>query len=214
MQIDLPSKVKVFLWKAAQGILPTFKVLHQHRIPVAAICSRCNQEEETIWQALRSCQSAATVWENVHFEWNSTNVFEPHYTNWLKEKLLRFNKSQLQFLGATLWMIWKDRNAEIHGEKRKPASVIVSGIRQYIDDYNKAQLLELRGCQQTQAKWLHPPLNAYKVNFDGAFKASTKTGGIKVVIRDVDGNLMGSIQIIYKEENLKLKIEKFKNFQK
>lgn len=89
-------------------------------------------------------------------------------------------------------MIWKDRNAEIHGEKRKPASVIVSGIRQYIDDYNKAQLLELRGCQQTQAKWLHPPLNAYKVNFDGAFKASTKTGGIKVVIRDVDGNLMGS----------------------
>ncbi|XWS59874.1 hypothetical protein CRYUN_Cryun08bG0159100 [Craigia yunnanensis] len=41
-------------------------------------------------------------------------------------------------------------------------------------------------------RWIPPSAGIYKINFDGAVNKTTKMGGIGVVIRNVEGAVMGA----------------------
>ncbi|KAI3908747.1 hypothetical protein MKW98_029297 [Papaver atlanticum] len=55
-KINCPSKLKVFLWKAAHQGLPSFTVLHRASLtPTAAQCSQCSLEDEMNDHILFQC---------------------------------------------------------------------------------------------------------------------------------------------------------------
>ena len=60
--LSLPQKIKVFLWRACIGILPTNVFLcHQHMRQDGA-CPCCTHELETVVHALWACVAANDVW--------------------------------------------------------------------------------------------------------------------------------------------------------
>ncbi|KAK6144804.1 hypothetical protein DH2020_021624 [Rehmannia glutinosa] len=60
--LPIPPKVQVFLWKCAQGILPTSQALISKGVKMEPYCKRCGEYEETAEHALRDCEWVKLFW--------------------------------------------------------------------------------------------------------------------------------------------------------
>ena len=61
-KLKLPSKIKVFVWRACQEILPTKGNLAHRRIIQDGRCEACKQETKTVLHALWGCGVTRDVW--------------------------------------------------------------------------------------------------------------------------------------------------------
>ncbi|XWS35182.1 hypothetical protein CRYUN_Cryun21dG0104000 [Craigia yunnanensis] len=93
-----------------------------------------------------------------------------------------------------MWSIWNWRNAEVvNGEKRN-AQGILDHSDSYIKEYLNAQKqINYNGTQETQ-RWIAPPLGTFKVNFDGALNIKDVIRGVRIVVRDRAGKIIGAFQ--------------------
>ena len=89
--------------------------------------------------ALRTCNTAKEVWQQLNYAWDTTESTQGETRDWIQYKVQGLNLKQLQELVITLWMIWNARNGELQGEERKPATVIAKSVTQYIAEFNAAQ---------------------------------------------------------------------------
>ncbi|KAL5816757.1 hypothetical protein ACOSQ3_025135 [Xanthoceras sorbifolium] len=60
-RVNLPSKIKLFLWKASKGWLLALQVLHRRHLQVFDCCPCCGLESESIQHALWFCNSLCEV---------------------------------------------------------------------------------------------------------------------------------------------------------
>ena len=51
-KLNIPNKVKFFLWQACTNSIPTMLNLHKRRIVPSSVCSLCHVGEESILHAL------------------------------------------------------------------------------------------------------------------------------------------------------------------
>uniref|UniRef100_A0A7N2MF44 Reverse transcriptase zinc-binding domain-containing protein n=1 Tax=Quercus lobata TaxID=97700 RepID=A0A7N2MF44_QUELO len=61
-KLDVPPKVRTFLWRACSEILPTRANLARKRLPIDPRCDICRHEEETVCHVLWECPLATNVW--------------------------------------------------------------------------------------------------------------------------------------------------------
>ncbi|KAK5787366.1 hypothetical protein PVK06_042020 [Gossypium arboreum] len=54
-QTDLPSKVKITIWRLFNNYIPTYCNLHYRRLRSSAVCPRCSDGTETIKHVFRDC---------------------------------------------------------------------------------------------------------------------------------------------------------------
>ena len=60
-KLDVPSKVKIFLWRLAQQSIPTADVLHHRNMSTVDSCGLCGATDS--WQhSLLHCHVACSVW--------------------------------------------------------------------------------------------------------------------------------------------------------
>ena len=60
-KIDVPSKLKIFLWRLAQQSIPTADLLHHRNMSTVSSCGLCGAEDS--WQhSLLHCTVARCVW--------------------------------------------------------------------------------------------------------------------------------------------------------
>ena len=57
-KLHIPTKIKVFMWRACHDILPTFEKLRQRRIIENDLCPICNRVPEIILHAVWECAAA------------------------------------------------------------------------------------------------------------------------------------------------------------
>ncbi|XVF79161.1 hypothetical protein PTKIN_Ptkin14bG0197700 [Pterospermum kingtungense] len=98
----------------------------------------------------------------------------------------------MQF-GVLSWVIWTDRNKELHGEGKKKASRAAKFALDYIREYNLAQGSSSCAQQREKVVWVPPPESYYKVNFDGSLHEQNRIGGIGVIVRNSSGEVMGAL---------------------
>ncbi|KAL5843878.1 hypothetical protein ACOSQ4_009836 [Xanthoceras sorbifolium] len=55
-RMNIPPKVKVFLWKACHNWLPTFSVLTAKKLPVDVLCPVCKLASESVGHTLWFCR--------------------------------------------------------------------------------------------------------------------------------------------------------------
>lgn len=60
-KLELPNKVRNFLWQAATNVLPSAVNLVNRRVVILPICSLCNAYDETVTHALLECEFARLV---------------------------------------------------------------------------------------------------------------------------------------------------------
>ncbi|GMY19031.1 putative ribonuclease h protein [Fagus crenata] len=60
--VQVPQKIKVFMWKACSNIFPTCTMLFDRNIGSNFSCSVCGEEAETRDHIFMECQTAITAW--------------------------------------------------------------------------------------------------------------------------------------------------------
>ncbi|KAK3204344.1 hypothetical protein Dsin_018390 [Dipteronia sinensis] len=55
-KLQIPSKIKLFLWKAYNNMLPTCEIFAQRNIPVVSLCPLCKSKNESALHGLWSCR--------------------------------------------------------------------------------------------------------------------------------------------------------------
>ena len=100
-KLNVPPKVRTFLWRACSGCLPTRENLHKKRIRVEERCELCHHHSETIshdvWALFRG-----TIQKCSHETDDFFLLFKM-----LQQKLC---SSDLEKWAITAWSIWNGRN--------------------------------------------------------------------------------------------------------
>ncbi|XP_076883258.1 uncharacterized protein LOC143531975 [Bidens hawaiensis] len=115
-----PSKVKIFVWRAIDGRIPTKSALAYRGITFSdLLCPFCSIEDEDVDHLLASYPFSVAIWEEV-CRW----VKIPSSSNFVDVKSILFfgngwssNKVKKKLLitvfFATMWSLWCNRNKKI-----------------------------------------------------------------------------------------------------
>lgn len=62
-QLNILSKIKIFLWKAIHDFLPTMHTLYKRGLDVVPLCPSCSTKTETALHSLFICKRAGSIWQ-------------------------------------------------------------------------------------------------------------------------------------------------------
>ncbi|KAM6564495.1 hypothetical protein CsatB_024493 [Cannabis sativa] len=220
-KLQLPSKLRIFVWKVFHNVLPVASELNRRHIAASPYCPLCKLQQETIPHALFLCSRAKEVWKISNLNLN----FKLAASSSAEEFLLYVSghTSTLEFeqFLTLCWSIWFERNAEFHDKPAKCPTAIKDFALQYIAKYQSVHAKSNVPCPDvapaapfptsTSAApsvdpWKAPPQGTYKLNTDAAFDKTNKIIGIGAVLRDSSGFIKAafskSIHGSYKAEEM------------
>ncbi|KAF5203824.1 Reverse transcriptase zinc-binding domain [Thalictrum thalictroides] len=138
--VNIPYKIKVFIWCLIWGRLLTVDRLRRLGTPIPNRCSLCQREEETIDHLFQTCSFTKTVWEalldGVDDTWGSNQVHgetKIWLQGWPKLNSNRWGTTVWKLTPyAVLWAVWKSRNEVIFNDKSFSAERVVMRAKAYI----------------------------------------------------------------------------------
>ncbi|KAA3481359.1 reverse transcriptase [Gossypium australe] len=188
--IDLPTKLKVNMWKASWNYLPTRVNLLHKKLLIEASCPRCGLETETLNHLFRECPVSVEMWSYLS-EVKLTQDTNADFKQWLTSSsaLLSFDLCRL-FCGA-LWAIWGDRNARVHEKTSKTGNEVAGFVRNYIQELDGVKTIVVK-FPKAVSRWKYPPYQFVKINFDGAYDMKEQFSASGIVARDSEGEVLAS----------------------
>lgn len=60
--LEIPEKVKIFMWRAIKNLLPSAKNLWKRKVLQESICQRCNRNVESINHTLLDSKATKKIW--------------------------------------------------------------------------------------------------------------------------------------------------------
>ncbi|KAM6551364.1 hypothetical protein CsatB_001172 [Cannabis sativa] len=209
--LSIPSKVRIFLWRAMHDCLPVLNTLHLRHISDTSLCSLCHHEKETIIHALFRCTRPKKFWRSSHFSLD--NILSPHAT--LQEIMIRastlYSQLELEQFICILWSLWTERNKECHGTKPHPVELLLFKSNSYLEEFHAARLVQpshqklLSHQQNSMAqppavspiqpppKWLNPPSGRLKLNTDAAVDKAKQITGFGAILCNSSGDCIAAM---------------------
>ena len=199
-KVQVPSKVRMFLWRLAHQSLPTGDVRHHRHMADTSVCSICGAEDS--WRhSLLNCTMSRCVWAlaNEGVTQHMNMIEEPSAKQWIFSLIDTLDHADFVEMVVTLWAIWYARRRLIHeGEQQSPMSTFMF-VRSFLDDL--AQTPAPSNGQRRMApiapalKWIKPPSGCAKINADAAIAKTGEGGSLAVVCRSEDGVFLGASAI-------------------
>lgn len=104
--LELPGKVRFFLWRTCRLCLPTATLLREKRVNIDSKCAWCRLEIESIEHVLFECEFARQVWNSVGLEDRvQINVGESTM-DLFKRLFSNVTKQQCVLFFLLCWNIW------------------------------------------------------------------------------------------------------------
>ncbi|KAL5566188.1 hypothetical protein UlMin_029352 [Ulmus minor] len=193
-RLRIPSKIRIFLWKAYHNWIPSLANLAKHGVPTQIRCPICNETDDTTLHALWGCK----ILEPLKVLCDSFIRFKLPSQCDLKEFLLiandRLSLENMEFLCVLLWRIWFRRNKWIHEQMWLDDESCFSWARQHLADFQDANFQkEVLPKQGASKPWQAPIFGWVKVNSDAAWCSKQKKFGMGAIIRDFTGKVLGSV---------------------
>jgi hypothetical protein len=132
-----PSKVVAFLWSLLLDRIPTRANLDIRHIldpDSSLLCVLCGRYVETSTHLFLHCDVTSLIWRGI-LNWLEINFITPqnlfvHFGCWDSEvSSKRLKKGFWLIWHATIWTIWKERNARIFNNKVKEVEELVDEIK-------------------------------------------------------------------------------------
>ncbi|XP_022751575.1 uncharacterized protein LOC111300197 [Durio zibethinus] len=184
----MPPKINIFGWRLNNGILPVFSNLRRRGIGVQDRCPICRQEEETIMHAFKRCRLASEIWKMDCWGDEWTNAEHECEKRWLSNLSKKGDRNSLEVGLVTCWVIW--HNKDIKNKVRRTDEETMAYVRQFMEEYEKAQSRSDVQIIQKSTRWTAPEEGYAKVNFDGALEVDDCVCGIGVVVKDELGKVL------------------------
>ena len=188
--LEVPNKYKNFLWHACRDSLPTKANLTRKTIISNPICDRCASMAKDTLNALWGCSGLNVVWDNERWSFRSREVFTnfKQLYRWLLEK-----GKPLQLFAIQVWCIWNQRNQSRLQQSCCLTKDLKHAAQERWNEIRSGNPLPNPIRPQPKPKWSVPPLNKYKINYDGAISKADNKAGIGVVVRNCNGKVMASL---------------------
>uniref|UniRef100_A0A803PBD0 Uncharacterized protein n=1 Tax=Cannabis sativa TaxID=3483 RepID=A0A803PBD0_CANSA len=137
--LKLPSKIRIFAWRAYHEALPTAATLQHRHISSTPQCPLCQMHLETINHVFFWCNRARQVWRNweSNINWHLSKTCS--FSDFLVYVSSLLQSDKVELFITILWCIWKARNADTHSKTPKSAMQIWQFANNYIAEYKKAQ---------------------------------------------------------------------------
>ncbi|CAL8167914.1 unnamed protein product [Prunus armeniaca] len=195
--LQVPNKIKFFLWRCIWGFLPSRKNLYHKKILNSPICPRCGKKVESVIHAIWACSEVKAIWSlspwsaNRH-EWRITS-----FKDLWQAVIVVSSKQEVDLFAFLCWDIWNDRNNLLfQGRSLESVSVFNKALA-YQTEFYSVTLAPIcshnrQGPSQSSVNW-HAPLDGqYKINVDGAAKLAGLLRGVGVVIRNGNKEFMAA----------------------
>ncbi|KAK3205547.1 hypothetical protein Dsin_019593 [Dipteronia sinensis] len=168
-RINVPNKIKLFLWKACNNWLSTRANLAMRGIPADSTCVLCYRSPETTKHALWGCAK-------------------------LKESI---QNEDLALLSVLIWRIWFLRNERIQNIVGLSFKEVVGWAKIYLAQFKEATAMDVveqrRMAAATVVRW-EPPLEyLYKINTDVAIKIAEAMAILCGIVFSKDMGLLPAV---------------------
>ncbi|KAH9763200.1 putative reverse transcriptase/RNA-dependent DNA polymerase [Citrus sinensis] len=167
-KLEVPTKVKNFIWRAVANVVPTTDNLIQRRVEVNSICPICNASNESLLHILVKCPFAKTCWllSLVGFVGGCTN-----FGVWLENLFTRCSSADCNIVAMICWSLWINRNGKVWRNKFGRVSTILNMAGQHLFQWQQAKknifiIYEPAALNHGSMYWERPREGWFKCNID------------------------------------------------
>nr|POF07997.1 putative ribonuclease h protein [Quercus suber] len=136
-KLNIPNKVKLFLWRACTDSIPTMLNLCKRKIVPSSACNLCHAGEESVLHALWSCEAVCLVWgscfpalpsEFSRALWNRQNKMRVSEVVWPLNQVVGVARRHLQELQQSRSSHYSGESPDGKAtEKSRAAAIVVEG---------------------------------------------------------------------------------------
>ncbi|KAL5772827.1 hypothetical protein ACOSP7_012443 [Xanthoceras sorbifolium] len=172
--LNIPAKVRMFVWRACRNLLPTRSLLAARRVLVGTVCPLCDAAVDSVLHSLWSCLSLVDAKAAVPFL--SGFLLVPEF----------------EFLLVLLWRFWFRRNRAVHSAPLLSVEETVGWSELFLADFQAAVAAPPPRCSSVVERWQAPSPGWVKINSDVAVDVRGRRLGFGVVFRDAGGKVLVS----------------------
>jgi len=197
-KVQVPSKIKIFLWRLARQSIPSRDVLHNRKMADSGNCLLCGMADS--WRhSLLECNMAKCVWARQKDDITGFlgGVQEQDAREWLATVLSSLPHDDRIRVLVTLWAIWYARRKAIYENSYQSPLSTHCFVERFIADLPTVAP-KPRAEQSTRdasARWIPPPPDFAKINVDAATSKNSASGSIAAVARDSSGVFLGASSV-------------------
>lgn len=185
--LDVPPKIRMFLWRVCSNILPHAMELFRRHIASHPFCSRCTSDFESTAHVLMTCRGLRDIWTSPPFE---LDLVDEQASPWTLFQTMKQRLPREDFLVAMViwWKAWDLLNKEVHGVEVAWQSDLVGWSRNFLHLYHESKiLLPHEAMEVLPSIWKPPDPGFIKVNVDVAFPTNADFIRVAMVARDSRG---------------------------
>lgn len=187
-KLPIPSKIRMFIWRACAGILPHKVGLFRRHIVSKPMCESCSKEVESLHHVFMVCRGMRDIWRSHPVNISTLGPQVSMLSIFLEMRRLLSPELFLVSL-VVCWKAWEIRNGEVHRDGRGFPPDLVSWATNFLECYRSAQLNNPSSKTPELPEQWHPPEgDAIKLNVDVAIPDSSTSFGISLVARDSSGS--------------------------
>ncbi|XP_074293640.1 uncharacterized protein LOC141620746 [Silene latifolia] len=125
-KLELPPKIKNFIWRVCKGALPCGINVQKCVVEADPTCQRCLRDIESEVHALVGCPFAQEVWEVASMD---DELFEAggggRMVNTVDFILKRLQHDEVCRFMVVLWACWNGRNKAYHSDEQVEPQVVL-----------------------------------------------------------------------------------------
>ena len=133
--MNVPPKVKSFMWRACSNILPTRENLRRRKVQVDERCELCCQQLETCAHLLWECPFARNVWAMVRGRVQKCSNEVQDFFHLFQMLGRKLTKEETEKWATLSWAIWNARNKLYFEKIQTHPKVIMEGALAILENY-------------------------------------------------------------------------------
>ncbi|KAH9710588.1 DNA mismatch repair protein MLH3 [Citrus sinensis] len=192
--LEVPGKVKHFIWCALVNVLPTADNLLSRKVDVSPICPICSAANESVYYCLVDCLFATSCWLLSSL---GTGRRCPSFFDWIEQTFIKCRKEECNLAIMVCWKLWLNRNDKVWNGHNEHAQNLVIAAGHYLFQWQEAKRKNFIIVEQVQLGhgsmcWAKPPLGWFKCNVDAGVFSSQGRYSFGGVIRDYGGGFVAA----------------------
>ncbi|XP_042972955.1 uncharacterized protein LOC122304757 [Carya illinoinensis] len=193
--LNVPMKIKLFVWKAAHNVLPTLQNLASKKIVAIDLCSICKREIESPLHVIWGCPAASDVWAMSSCPTHKWPISFPDFRTLWFSLCSKLDGDSLQLACFIMQRIWLRRNYFVHGKDLESPQQVVTAANADRDLFlcsltNTDAVPSNNTSDRGNIRWKKPEIRTLKANWDASVSTKLNRAGYGIIIRDEQGNTM------------------------
>jgi len=202
--MKIPQKIKVFLWCAGRGCLPTRERLRTRGVQCTDRCVHCEGSYENDWHVFFGCNKVEEVWVETGL-WNFIHdklEMADGFVDLFFQLLVLLSHDSLHMFAMTMWCIWKRINEKPWEDVETRSAISIGLARESLYQWQqvraKLQRMENglgsiydtrieRHSRNNGIQWRKPALGEVKCNVDSAIFKDQRCYGVGMCLRGEKG---------------------------